>query len=85
MAMMQTGYFMPFLKVTEVACGLMMLTGIFIPLALVILSPIVIQIFLFHFYLDRTGLPMAIVLVGLMIVQGRLNWSHFKGLFTTKF
>lgn len=84
-AMLQTKYFFPLLKISEIACGLMLLTGIFMPLALVILSPIVINIFMFHFFVDQSGLPMAILLVVLMIVQGKLHWKHFHSLFDTKF
>jgi uncharacterized membrane protein YphA (DoxX/SURF4 family) len=84
-ALMQTKYFFPLLKITETVCGLMLLTGIFMPLALVILSPIVINIFMVHFFLDQSGLPMAITLVVLMIVQGKLHWKRFQGLFDTKF
>lgn len=60
-------YFFPFLKVTEAVCGLLLLTGFFVPLALVILAPIVIHIFLVHAFLAPSGLPIAIVL-GLLII-----------------
>jgi len=65
--LMATGYFMPFLKLTEVVCGLLLLSGFFIPLALVILAPIVINIFLVHAFLAPDGLVMALV-IGLLEV-----------------
>lgn len=60
--LMASKYFMPFLKAVEAVCGLMLLTGFFVPLALVILAPIVIHIFLVHAFLEPSGLPLAIIL-----------------------
>lgn len=62
-----SGYFMTLLKGTEVICGLALLTGFFVPLALVILAPVVLNIFLVHVFLAPSGLPLAIVLGFLMI------------------
>jgi len=58
-----TPYFMPVLKTTELLCGLAFLTGRFVPLATVVIAPIILQIFLFHAFMDKTGLPVAIFLV----------------------
>jgi putative oxidoreductase len=65
--MMATGYFMTLLKVTETVCGLMILSGFFVPLALVILAPIILNIFLVHAFMAPSGLPIAVVL-GLLMV-----------------
>ena len=63
--LMVTRYFLPFLSGVQVLCGLLLLIGIFVPLALVVLAPVVTHIFLFHIFLDPKGLPLAIV-VGLL-------------------
>jgi len=60
-------YFMPLLKVTETVCGLLLLIGFYVPLALVILAPVIINIFLVHAFLAPGGLPLAII-VGLLTV-----------------
>lgn len=65
--LMATTYFMPFLKITETICGLLLLTGFFVPLALVILAPIVINIFFVHAFLEPSGVPLAVILGLLMI------------------
>lgn len=57
------GYFFPLLKVTEIACGLLLLSGFYVPLALVVLAPIVINIFFVHALLEPSGLPVASALV----------------------
>ena len=56
-------YFLPFLKITELVCGIALVAGRFVPLTCIILAPIIINILLVHIFLDRTGLPVAISLV----------------------
>lgn len=65
--LMASGYFMPFLKATEMVCGLLLLSGFYVPLALVVLAPIVLNIFLVHAFMAPTGLPLAIV-IGLLLI-----------------
>lgn len=60
-----SGYFFPFLKLTETVCGLLLLIGWFVPLALVILAPIVLNIFLVHAFLAPDGVALAVV-IGLL-------------------
>lgn len=57
------GYFMPLLKVTELVCGLAFVSGLYVPLATVVIAPIIVNIFFFHAFIDRSGLPVAIFLV----------------------
>jgi uncharacterized membrane protein YphA (DoxX/SURF4 family) len=59
--MLATGYFFKLLKCTEIVCGLLLLVGRFVPLALVVLAPIVLNIFCVHAFMMPSGLPMAIV------------------------
>jgi putative oxidoreductase len=65
--LMASGYFMPFLKSTETICGLLLLIGMYVPLALVILAPIVLNIILVHAFLAPSGLVLGIV-IGLLLM-----------------
>lgn len=58
--MMASKYLLYLVKGTEIVCGLFLVTGLFVPLALVVLAPIVLNIFLVHAFLEPSGLPMAI-------------------------
>lgn len=60
--MMATHYFFYLLKGTEISCGLLLLVGRFVPLALVVLAPIVLNIFLIHAFLMPQGLGLALFL-----------------------
>jgi len=60
-------YFLPLLKTTELVCGILLLVGRFVPLALVVLAPIIINIFFTHLFLEPSGIPMTVVLGALEI------------------
>jgi putative oxidoreductase len=71
----KSGFFFPFLKGTEVICGILLIANRYVALALLVLAPIVINILLFHVFLASEGIIMTIVLVALL---GFLAWSHRK-------
>ena len=56
-------YLMPTVKVFELICAIAFLSGRFIPLAIVVIFPIILNILLFHAFLQPTGLPVAILLM----------------------
>jgi len=70
-----------FVKILEIAGGLMLLAGRLVPLGLVLLGPIIVNILLFHVFLDMQGLVMGLVLTAL---EAFLIWAHrknFAGIF----
>ncbi len=67
------GYFFPLLKGTEVLVGVALLANRFVPLALTVLAPVLINILAFHAFLAPAGLAVPIVLVALEIY---LAWSY---------
>jgi uncharacterized membrane protein YphA (DoxX/SURF4 family) len=73
MALGGTGYFMIVVKLVEVTSGLMILTGRFLPLGLILLAPVSVNIFCAHLFLDQAGLPMAIVII---LLQLLLAWTY---------
>lgn len=56
-------YFIPLLKITELLCGLAFISGRFVPLATVVIFPVVLNILLYHAFLAPEGLPIAILLL----------------------
>lgn len=72
-ALFASGYLFVVLKVVEVASGLLLLAGRFVPLALALLAPIVVNINLFHAFLAPSGLPLALLVLVLEIF---LAWSY---------
>lgn len=68
-----TGYFFPFLKGTEILAGTLLLSKRYVPLALAVLAPIVLNIVAVHVFLAPSGLPLAVLVLALEIF---LAWSY---------
>lgn len=58
-----SGYFMPFLKTVELIAGVLLVTGLFVPLTAIVIFPITINIFLVHTFLAPEGIPIAIFML----------------------
>jgi hypothetical protein len=83
-AIFQTGYLWQLLKGTEVLVGALLLANRFVPLALVIIAPVVVNIFAFHLFLEPSGLALAAAIVALELF---LAWSYraaFRGVLVAK-
>ncbi len=60
-ALINSCYIYP-IALLQVIGGLLLLIGRFIPLGLTLLGPVIVNIMLYHIFLDPSGLPMAIVI-----------------------
>lgn len=80
-AMFATGYFFAVLKITEVACGFLLLVNKAVPLALVVLAPVTLHIFFFHFFLTPGQLLMPLAMIAIHGFLGFQYWNSFKPLF----
>jgi uncharacterized membrane protein YphA (DoxX/SURF4 family) len=81
-ALFKTGYFLPLLATTEVFSGILLLTGLMVPLALVLLAPVIVNVFMFHLFLAPDGLPIAVVIVALEAVLAWMHRDAFAPLFS---
>ena len=72
-ALSATGYMLPTVKLVEFAAGVMLLAGVLVPLALLLLAPIVVNITFFHLFLDPAGMPVTILV---LVLQIFLAWSY---------
>jgi len=78
-ALAGTGYFMIVVKLVEVVSGLMILTGRFLPLGLILLAPVSVNILLFHIFLDQAGLGMAVFIVAMQLFLAWAYRDSFRG------
>ena len=62
-----SGYMFPLIKGTEVVVGLLLLSNRFVPLALTILAPVVVNILAFHLFLAPAGLALPLIVTALGI------------------
>ncbi|HKO51040.1 MAG TPA: DoxX family membrane protein [Polyangiaceae bacterium] len=70
-ALFATGYMFPLIKGTEVLGGLLLLSNRYVPLALAVLAPVVVNIIAFHAFLAPAGLILPLVLLGLELYLAR--------------
>ncbi len=62
-ALENTGYFMPFLAIVKIVCGIALISNRFTKLALVIFMPVSINMTMFHIFLElSSGIPAYIIL-----------------------
>jgi uncharacterized membrane protein YphA (DoxX/SURF4 family) len=78
-ALAATGYFFPFLKATETICGVLLLVGRFVPLALTVLAPVVLNILLFHGFLAPSGIVPGLVALVLGVYLAYAYRESFRG------
>jgi uncharacterized membrane protein YphA (DoxX/SURF4 family) len=71
----QTGYMIPLLFATQTIVGALLLLNRFVPLALALIAPVIVNIIAFHLFLAPSGLPVAFVVLALEIY---LAWSYRK-------
>ncbi len=70
--------------VLYVIAGLLLIVGRYVPVALVILGPILVNIVLFHITLAPTGYTPGLVCALLELFLIWAYWPAFRGIFTPK-
>ena len=82
--MIASGYLFQTIKILELICGLAFLSGFFVPLASILISPIIINILMVHIFLDPNGLPIAIIVVRANLFIAHMNREVFLPLLKPK-
>jgi hypothetical protein len=60
-ALMKTGYMFPLIMATQLLVGTLLLSNRFVPLALVLIAPFIVNSIAFHVFLEPSRLGMAVV------------------------
>jgi uncharacterized membrane protein YphA (DoxX/SURF4 family) len=74
-------HFLWVVAVIEIVGGILLLTNQYVPLALTLLGPIVVNIVLYHLFLFPGGLPIALILAVVWFVVFWGVRSAFAGIF----
>lgn len=72
-ALYATGYMLQLASGVQLLSGVLLVTGRFVPLALALLAPMVVNILLFHVFLEPSGIGIAVVVVAAEI---GLAWAY---------
>ena len=64
--------------------GLLLLINRYVPLAIAILGPVIVNILCFHALMAPAGLPLAIVVTAMWFIVFARNKQYFAPLFTAR-
>jgi len=68
----------------QVVGGALLLVNQFVPLALVLLGPVIVNIICYHVFLNHAGAPFAIVVTVLWLIVFYGKRQYFSGIFTQR-
>src|ERR1700704_4988035 len=68
----------------QIAGGALLLVNRFVPLGLVLLGPVVVNIVLYHVFLNLTGVALAIVVTILWLIVFYAQRQYFSGIFAQR-
>jgi putative oxidoreductase len=68
----------------QVIGGALMLVNRFVPLGLVLLGPVIVNIILYHVFLNYSGMLMAIVVAILWLIVFYGHRQYFSGIFVQR-
>lgn len=71
-------YLLPLIKITELFCGIAFITGYFVPLATIVIAPVIVNILLTHIFVTGEAIPFAVVLFFANIFLAYANWDKFR-------
>lgn len=77
---MAAHHWLNFIAVVQLVGGLLLLVGRFVPLALTILAPVIVNILLFHTLLSPQGVWLALVVLVLEAFLMAVYWRSFAPL-----
>jgi hypothetical protein len=83
-ALMESGYMMQLIGATLLVSGVLLVINRFVPLALVLLAPFLLNSLLFHTILEHSGLPMALVFVALELYLAWAYRAAYRPLFVAR-
>lgn len=80
-ALANVGYIFPLVGAVEVVVGLLLVIKKWVPFALILFAPIVVNFMLFHLMLAPSSIGPAALTTILTIVLIYANWDNYKPLF----
>jgi putative oxidoreductase len=80
LAFADSGYILQAVGITQLLLGIALLVNRFIPLALLLFAPVVVNVMLFHLFLDTSSILMAMPVIGITIFLFIYHKAQFSSL-----
>jgi uncharacterized membrane protein YphA (DoxX/SURF4 family) len=83
-ALAKSGYMMQLIAVTQLVVGALLVVNRFVPLAILLLAPFLVNSLAFHLFLERSGLGMAVVFAALEVYLAWVYRRAYAPLFVAR-
>lgn len=83
-ALMESGYMMQLIGLTQLLSGLALLANRFVPVALIALFAFMVNSVAFHIFLERSGLMMSLVFMALVLYLAWVHRAAYRPLLTPR-
>lgn len=84
-ALYNSGYMLKLIGVTQFVVGALLVTNRFVPLALLLLAPFLVNSIAFHVFLEHSGLPMALVFTAAELYLAWVYRAAYRPVLTARF
>lgn len=84
-ALVNSGYMMPLIAITQLIVGVLLLTNRFVPLALVLFAPFMVNSIAFHLFLEPSGLIMAAIFLAFELYLAWVYRAAYRPLLTARY
>jgi hypothetical protein len=83
-ALMASGYMMQLIAITQLIVGALLLANRFVPLALVLFAPFIVNAVAFHVFLEPSGLIPALVFLAVELYLAWIHRAAFHGVLAAR-
>lgn len=83
-ALAASGYMLQLIGATMLVSGLLLLVNRFVPLALLLLAPFLVNSLAFHLFLEHSGLPMSAVFCAIELYLAWMHRAAYRPLFVAR-
>ena len=83
--LLKSGYMFPLIAGTQLLVGVLLLLNLFVPLALVLIMPVLVNIVAFHIFLEPSGTAPGVILMALELYLAWVYRDAYRPLLTMRF
>lgn len=83
-ALIDSGFLWPMMKAIQIIAGILLLINYYVPLALLLLAPLIVIIFCMHLFINPAGLPIGITIVVLELILAWFYRDYFRSTLVRK-
>jgi hypothetical protein len=81
LALLATGYMLKLISVTLLVSGILLLANRLVPFALLLMAPLMVNVLLYHIFLDPGGIGLALVVTAMEIYLAWVNRAAYATVF----